>query len=257
MPTLGKSSGATILRPPGTELIRIVEYTNPEIVIPRMLQKYLQEIGFSSIYPNFKNVRISAVHPFALLLFQSWHGTKLDLSVFPSITITDSSDSETAPELTMRKTDYVLTDDMVYSILSQVDAGRLIISDENRTRLEAAVADGTTKITAVKYSNRYQHSVDMNIWSDNKDLTSLIYDFCKKFIEGNVVALHNEGLDVINPIAGRRSGDINVEFGHLLYGANLTVALTIETGSMIIDLAQGTIETINLDPNYSVEEGVR
>lgn len=244
-----KSSNAEIRRPAATQLIRIVEYTNPEKVFPKYLQQYFLEIGFSSLYPNFKNLRIGAVHPFALLLFQDVNGQKLDTGVFPSITVSDTSDTEIDDELGRGYNEFQIDSSGLAKILGAVDQGKLILSDENRTRLEAAVADGAT-VKAVKHNYRSGHNIDLNIWSENKDLTSLIYDLVKHWVIGNIQMLHDEGIDVVNTVSGRRSGDINVEFGRILYGANVTVPATIETANLLIDLPYGAIQTINNDSIY-------
>jgi hypothetical protein len=229
-----------------------MEYANPEIIIPRMLQDYFQEVGFSSLYPNFKTLRIGAVHPFALLLFQESLGQQLDISVFPSITVADSSDTEVFSELGRGYENYMVDSEQLTAMLGQAEAGNLIISDDNISRIKTIIAAGGS-ISGTKTSYRSQHSVDLNIWSDNKDITSIVYDFVKHFIIGNIQRLHNEvGLDIQNPISGRRSGDINVEFGHILYGANITLSLTIDTASMILDVPVQEVVTILEDPTYHV-----
>jgi len=252
MANVYKPSRAKIIRPAATRWIRIIEYANPEQILPPLMHEFFLELGYSSMYPNFKNLRIGAVHPFALLLFQEVMGvTKLDLSVFPSITISDSSDAEVYSELSRGYENYQLSAEHLAKIAGSASSGKLILSDENLLRLETAVAGGAT-INASKVSYRSNHNIDINIWSENKDLTSLIYDMVKHFIMGNINRLRIEGMDIQSPIGGRRSGDINVEFGRLLYGANVTVSAVIDTANMWVDVPIGEIATIITDPDYSV-----
>lgn len=255
MAQIFSTTGAQVLRPDENIPIRVVEYANPEVILPTMIQEYLLEVGFSNLYPNFKHINIGAVHPFAVLLLQTVNGTQLDLSVFPSITISDSSDSEVHSELGRGFENAMYTPSDLAQLLGQVTAGNLIMSDENVVRVQAEI-DAGTSIMYTKTAYKAQHSVDMNIWTENKDLTSMVYDLLKHFIMGNIAELHSYGYDMNNPISGRRSGDINVEFGRLLYGANITMSVTIDTASMVLDLPFGEIATITPDPTFYVEGGV-
>ncbi len=252
MGTIYKGSQATIVHPSATRTIRVVEYINPELVLPGLLQSYFLEVGFSSMYANFATLRIGAVHPFALLLYQSVKGVDLNTNVFPSITISDSSDTEVSDLLARGEDQFIMDASDVSRLIVFRDAGRILMSDDAVTRLEAATADDGTVVGHNK-DIRSRHSIDFNIWSDNKDMTSLIYDLTRHFIVSEILTLHNEhGIDIQDPITGRRSGDINVEFGKLLYGANLTVSATIETTNMIVDLPEEEIATINQDPTFQV-----
>ena len=95
MGTIYKPSRAEVVAATVTEKIVIAEYENPEVEISKLLQEYFQQIDFSTQYSKFGQVRIGTIHPFALLLFQAVTGKKINVDLFPSITIQDSSDSET------------------------------------------------------------------------------------------------------------------------------------------------------------------
>lgn len=240
MPELVKTSQAQILR----SLVRAIEYQNPEQILPNLLKEYFLEIGFDSMYPNFRGIRIGAVHPFALLLFQSVIGQSLDMNVFPSITVSDTSDTEIDDDLAKGAEDVVFGEDEVAHLLGYADSGQIIISDTGRTSLQNATVGGG-QVVGRKYDNRANHNVDLNIWGDNKDIVSLIYDLVRHYIVGNTAALHRIGLDVHSALTGRRSGDINVEFGTILYGANLTVPMVIHTANIIFDLGYEVIEEVD------------
>lgn len=252
MGVIHKGSQTTIVHPSATRTIRITEYVNPELILPDMLQQYFLEIGFSSMYPNFSTLRIGAVHPFALLLYQSVMGQDLSTNVFPSITVSDSSDSEVSDLLARGDETFVFSSDVVAGFELYRDLKQLLISDDGLTRLKSATAgDGT--VVGHKRDIRSRHTIDFNIWSDNKDMTSLIYDLVRHFVLSSINVLHDEkGIDVLDPISGRRSGDINVEFGKLLYGANISVSATISTANMIVDLPEEEIAVINQSPEYQV-----
>ncbi len=227
----------------------ILQYINPEIVFTKMLRDYFPKVDFATLYSKFGNVRIGTVHPFAMLLFQEAMNQKLNTNIFPSITISDSSDTETEDELARGLDEHILVEATVVSLEGYKEAGNLICSDQNMTRLKSAVQDGG-KVYARQSTFRATHNVDFNIWSDNKDITALLYDFIKLFIISHIDILHTSGLDCNGTISGRRSGDISIEFGKLLHGANVVVPCTIQESVMLIDLTAEIIGSINTRGNY-------
>lgn len=250
MGSIYKSSGAEIKAQSANIPFIILQYINPEIVFTKMLREYLLKVDFATMYPKFGNVRVGTVHPFAMLLFQEVLGQKLNTNIFPSVTISDSSDVETEDELARGLEEHILTEESVIALQGHKEAGNLICSDSNMTRLVAAVQGGG-KVYAKKFNIKVTHNVDFNIWSDNKDITSLLYDFVKLFIVSHIIALHNTfAVDCNGTISGRRSGDISVEFGKLLYGANITVPCTIQEGVMEVDLTSDIISTIRTQGDY-------
>lgn len=246
-----KTSKANVIKSAENSIVRILEYLNPEVIWPQLLRAYFLEVGWASMYPNFSTLRIGAVHPFALLLFQDVMGQQLDLSVFPAITITDSSDNEVYDTLARDANLHMYDGADIAKIKAGKESKQFLISDENMTKLETATAGGG-KIAGRRSSFRTNHTVDLTIWSDNKDLTSILYDAVKQFILSSMSLLHKSGFDIQNPVSGRRSGDINVEFGKLLYGSSVTVPAVIETSTMEFDVSTEAITTIAVNPEYHV-----
>lgn len=249
-----KVSGAQIIRPMETEIIQLVGYSNPEIILPNLIRDYFTRVGYMSMYPNFKTIRIGAIHPFAVLLYQEVSGQQLDVSLFPSITIADTSDSENYQTLSRDIRETTFNESDVANLKYEVQKKTILTSDENIARLELATANGAT-VPCKIHSYRANHNIDLNIWGDNKDMVSLIYDLLKHCIISNINELHNLGIDVEGAVTGRRSGDINVEFGKLLYGANVTIPATITTHSMYVDITSNEVKYINARGNYFTEGG--
>ena len=247
--SIHKTSSAYVIKSAENSIIRVLEYLNPEVFWPQLLRAYFLEVGWSSMYPNFSTLRIGAVHPFALLLFQDVMGQKLDLSIFPAITITDSNDSEVYDTLGRNVSMNMYDGADIAKIKAGKTSKQFLISDENMTKLETAVT-GDEKIAGKRTSFRANHTVDLTIWSDNKDLTSILYDAVKQFILASMSLLHKSGFDIQNPVSGRRSGDINVEFGKLLYGASVTVPTVIDISTMEFDVSTEAIVNIATDPEY-------
>ena len=229
----------------------VAELFNPETLLVEELTQWLQdEVKFSQIYANFGRLRVDPVHPFALLLLQEVLGEEVRLDMFPSITISDSSDSETAEMLGKNYQVYALQPADVALIREQADGGRLTVAESAMAAVEEAVND-KGYVAAEHWTYQSQHSLDFNIWSDNKTVTAAVYDLVKLFLVTNSARFHEHGLlDFQAGAGGRRSGDINVEFGKLLYGANVSATCTISLGVMRIDLDMELIEDIEPDPAY-------
>ena len=216
---------------------------NAEKVIVDLLRQYLQETDFSSVYPNF-GVRVGTVHPFAMLMYEDISGQKINVDVFPSITVSDSSESETNTVLSKGFEAVTLAEADVAKMISYKDRGELFCSDANMVRLQNAVKLGN--VYAELLTLRSLHNVDLNIWADNKDITSELYDITRMFVLSKIRDLHKRRVDVSGTLSGRRSGDINVEFGKILYGANVTAPFTAVESVMRVDLAINNISQLKL-----------
>ena len=243
------TSAATIIQSAASKSIIIVEYVNPERIFTPLLRDYLSNVGFADIYPNFGNVRVSGVHPFAMFLLATVQGTKIDLGILPAVTISDSSDGEDAPTLGRDFVGGTLGADDVARIKGFVQTGQLITSAQNIARLEVATQGGT-RIAFVKRTMISKHNVDFNTWADNKDVVSVLYDMIKLFIYNSLEIIGENGLSFLGGLTGRRSGDINMEFGRLLYGSNVTIPISIQSGVMTVDIPIELVDNIDVEPSY-------
>jgi len=246
---IAKPSNATIVRPSATHPIYATEYANPEEIMPAVIRDYLIGSGFNSMYPNFANVRVGATHPFAVLLYQEITNTKLDLDVFPSITVNDSDDSESDQFLSSNLQQAMFGVNEIAAIAGRAGSGALLISSSNLAALQTAVASGSTIATS-KLTIISGHTIDINIWADNKKVTRVLYDLVKHAIKENMDSLRTSGIDITGPVGGRPSGDVNLDFGSMLFGANVTVQATIITDHYTFDLPVGTITTIDTNPTF-------
>ena len=237
-------------------LIRIVEYNNPEVYfVPQIVDYFKNQIGQSSLLPNFTALRVGSVHPFALALFAQELGNKISADLFPSITVADTEDSED-PIMMGRDYDEVTLDvNAVSLIAASAQKGSLIISPANLTALQAAVQAAAGQTLVGRRAGYWAaHQVNMNIWGENRDVVVLIYDLLKHFIISNIQMFHEAGIDVQKGITGRRTGDINLDFSMLLYGANITVPCTIQTASMLVEVPYGYITSIDSAPTFFTTE---
>ena len=246
------NSGASFSNAQATKLIQVVEYRNPEIIIPPLIQWYFQELDIQNIHPNFPTIRVGNTHPFATLLYQDVYGQQLDLSVFPSVTVIDSSTSQTAMEIGNGTTHGVLYlndgSGIWQSFRAAIVSGQFLTSPTNLSLLDAAMAaNGFVTFISTRYVT--SSTIDCNIWSENKDLTSELYDIVKHYFIDNKIDLDvNQGLQLLEGLSGRRSGDINLDFGKLLFGANITIPMNIQHHSYSFDVTGGIINDIELAP---------
>jgi hypothetical protein len=242
-------SNATIIPSASTKKMVFVSYTNPEAVLPPLLSEWLAYLDFASIYPNFGTPKVGAVHPFAVFLLATVLGNKIDFGILPSITVADSSAGEDSPTLGKEYFAGTLGASDVAAMKGAWQTKRVMASSQNIARLEAATAGGVL----VAYTRRTfvsRHSIDFNFWSDNKDVTSMLYEAVLVFLYDNIERLGELGLNMMGGVTGRRSGDINMEFGRLLYGANITAPVNIARSVLSVDIPMDIIDNIELNPTY-------
>jgi len=224
---------------------------NPEVSLTKPLRDFLETMGYSNIFPNFDNIRVGTVHPFAILLAQEVLGNSQDVNVFPSITIADSSLEEDADVLGDGYQALTFTPEDIASLGGYRDAGEIFVSDDGWTKIQAKV-DEAGYIIGIKKRYHTMHSLDFNIWADNKAVTSFIFDAVSHFIIQKRIDVHNDhGID-LGRIGGRRSGDINLDFGMLLYGANLRVQSGMDHSAVLFDTSLNSIAEIDVKvyPQY-------
>ena len=201
-------------------VVRVFEHLSLEKLLIPDLKEWIESTGFANKYPNFGRVNIGTAHPFAILLFQSVLGRSDSpdtTNLFPSITVADSSGQEDGVVVGHNHFEGIFTDSDKTKLLASDD---LMYDVEKVKALSPPVPYEKQIIT----SNR---SIDFNIWGENHDLVSVIYDMVESFAVTNG--------DLFGTISGRRSGDMNVDFGKPLYGANVNVGMQTTRFVMAID----------------------
>ncbi len=249
---LGIPVQATIVAASGKLPVVVSAILDIETICVKSLNRFFLKSGFSEVYEYFGHVRVSTVHPFALFLFNEIENTAVDLSILPSVTITDSSDTEAMLLLGKEEVSIVLTEAVYQGLKALVAKGDLITSQSNLTKLKTALDAGLV-IEGVQKTYRANHIIDFNIWTDNKIMTGNIYDATKLFALNETVHLRENGIDLQGGITGRRSGDINIEFGKLLYGANLSVPCTATLN--VLEFTMESIPTeLLIEPTFHAGE---
>lgn len=248
--SINKASAAEVRETTANRIIRIIEIENPETVFVNYLADFFNEIGFSEMYPNFGTINIGVVHPFALLLFAESKGDKLDFNILPSITIVETSSTETDEMLGRDRTEIEVDAAFIEIVRSQIAKKEWFISDTGLAALETGTAGGES-LAGVMNTRIANNTYVFDIWSANKDVASLIYDLTDSFLADiNVEELHNKGID-LGTKSGKRSGDLNLDFGRILYGSSVSVQAKTRGTVMSINPVVDFIAEIIVDPDYS------
>jgi hypothetical protein len=244
------SSEAYIVDGTNNSPVIILNYANVETLIAKLLVKYFRDMDFPSIFNNFGNLNISNSHPFAAILYTELAGQEPQVnSMFPSITINDSSDSQDDIELGSAYEEFVLYEKDYLNIKNKVEQNLITCSDTGLERLRIHF-ENNNSAAAYKNTVRSKNQIDFNIWSENKEVTSFLYDTCKQFMYLYNKDLKKEGIKFMGNMSGRRSGDYNMDFGMLLYGANLTVPISYDQSGLVVDVKIHEIDSIEISPDF-------
>ena len=231
--------------------VYLLESENPEIRLAKTLRDFLAVVGFSSIFPNFNNIRVGTVHPFAILLAQDVLGEKQTVNIFPSITIVDSTMQEDAEVLGDEYISAMFSRERIAELDGYRQAKRVFVSDEGWEKVNSYLSENE-EIFGVTRQYHTQHTIDFNIWSGNKEVTSFLFDSVCHFVTQTRDELHlRYGLDMAG-IQGRRSGDINLDFGKILYGANVSMGMSFNQRATMFDVSVVDITSIDTQtlPQY-------
>ncbi len=240
--------------PSSSPNVVIYQYTNPEIVLTNLILEYLTKVGFNDLLPNYANVRVGAEHPFINFLYNDEQGLSYDFNLLPSITLTDSSGDETLDTLSVGFENEIVDTAYVDALNGGTfnpsnNQGFLVTSTQNIARLKSATANGTI-LSGKKRWMTQRHIIEMSIWAEDKNVSSLLYDAVNTFTLDYMDQLHLLGIDFAG-ISGKRSGDFNLDFGRLLYGSSVVMNAFVRVGVVEVDLETGVINSIKVNPTYT------
>lgn len=254
---LYKTTNAVIISSPNTRFAYLVDSENLETTISESVRGYLEALGYSELYPNFDNIRIGNVHPFAILLSQAVLGRTQSTNLFPSITVADSSTDETETVISDDYEALKFEAEHIAALEGYRLEKKIFISDPGWAMVKNKVTENGF-IIGVKRIYRTTHSLDLNIWTENKEVTGFLFDMMGHFVTQRRVDLHNNFDIDLGSINGRRTGDINLDFGMLLYGGNVSIRVNMKHSAVLFDTSVGTIASIDTTtlPEYFAIGGV-
>lgn len=207
-----------------------------EDIVIEECKKFLNEVRFAELFPNSPTVQVSSEHPFARLMDRAAGnpGHPYDGSMFPSITIVAGEDS---------KTDQLASTNRVVPV-SLTKAEIEDLSDSSMVAAPGALAWMTewTEENGTLYGHQStsfrSDRISFDIWSESIQLKNELHSLLIAFLTGpkrrEIESSH--GIRIFDrTIHGQRSGNYNMDFGQLLYGAHLDCVADYEVSTAIFD----------------------
>ncbi len=221
-----------------------------QIIINEVRSHFVNDLSFADLFENFKNIRISSVHPFVHLLNVEVNSAREEQDLFPSITIVDDNDQKN-PEIdtpTIIKDSIKITSAEVTDITN--DRDRYIISDADLAAIDTLV-EGANPVFASGIFQARRSSMVAEIWAENHTLKNRIYDLFRNFLLGPRRLTIKQSYDIIideKSVNGEKDGNYNFDFGRLIYGAIMRFSIDFEIAQFIIDSDtadfEGVIHTV-------------
>ncbi len=209
-----------------------------ELILVEQLRNHIfNEVRVGEIFEQFPNMRISSVHPFAYLLDQQINSVSLPADLFPSVTITDDSDTKDhqADMATLEEDNEVVAAD-VATIAIDDKAVKYIIAPVALAKLRELTATG--KAYATGATQRRRTSIVVEVWAQNQIVKNRIYDIVRNwFIGFGRFKLYQELEILIDEasISGQKSGNYNFDFGYMLHGSVLRFEVVHVLEQYVVD----------------------
>jgi len=205
-----------------------------EILIKELKQHLFEDVKFAEIFPNFGNARVSATHPFAFLLEQEINGDPIPVSLFPSVTLVNTSDIKN-PTLNIPalEENVIITPTEVADIENNKD--RYILSEQTLVALKELVK---TSLPATGFTNYRRANIVGEIWSENPVVKNKLYDLVVNFLIGQnrFTIRESYGITVVeDSVQGEKSGNYNYDFARMLFGAILRFNVDFITRQYVLD----------------------
>lgn len=188
-----------------------------DTVVAGLRAYFNDEIKVKQIFPNFGKIRISETHPFAVINSAVINGKKEPVGMFPSVTFA-IVDEPVGTQMVNLEAKPVIIDQ---EWLDEQDNNKLI-NQSQLTDLKTALAATTDQqLLGAIITDRVQSSSVYAMWSENKIVRSFLYNQVRAFI-----LTHRSlflGLDYENwTLSGTPAGLYNIDYGRILFGAELT-----------------------------------
>lgn len=200
------------------------------------LKTYFDQMRFGELYPNFPTIRITLEHPFAVM-WQQANGNSsntYDGSLFPSITLASGSDSKPGQLSGLNS-------------LESISVVKADITGLAATGLQAAPGaiewmteyfKTNTIIHGRQGTANKSDQVAIDIWSESIQLKNDIYGLLMMYLSGpkrSELELTHAITIFDGTVRGQRSGNYNMDFGQLLYGAHIDFQIDYRITQAILD----------------------
>lgn len=209
-------------------------------LIPAIADYFNTLVGIKTKFPNFGTVQVSETHPFAIINVALANGQKEPGNLFPSITVSAVDDAIGAALLNL-ETDIVEIDaDWLDDQL-----GNDLINDSEINTLKAIIATEHRNLFGVMTVDRYEQRLAYATWSEHREVRSYLYTHLRAFIMHNKDLFLSLGFENF-VLTGTPSGLYNLDFGRILYGAELTLTGQRHQANIMVDTAWVKIEEVDM-----------
>ena len=221
----------------------ITSYPPIEDILLGKFRSYLYEdVRFAQLYPNFGNVNVSLVHPFAYLNDQKINGTQVPVELFPSVTIISNTDNQ-AVEVPSFTESFQLTTEKLNLVKNDRDT--YIVSDQAVSDLETAIGAGD--VFGQGGGTRKRDEIALEVWAENIELKNKLYDLVMAFLTSpyRYELKSDHEIDIlIHTINGTRGGNYNFEFGRILFGGMIQFNADYPIALYVIDAELGAFSAV-------------
>ena len=216
-----------------------------EILIEELKVFLFEEMRFSKIYPNFGNVRVSGIHPFAHFFDHQINGNQVPVDLFPSIIVVADNDIK-VPQVDVPafSKDIKITASEIEDIVS--NRNLYIISDEDLAALQT-LTENNQFVWSKGSGTVKRATISIEVWCDNIKLKNRLYDLAEAFLSGPKRYEINEKYNikiVEESISGEKSGNYNFDFGKILYGGVIQFPVDYQINQYIVDEDIGTFDSV-------------
>lgn len=199
-------------------------------------------IRVQDMFPKFGTIRVDTTHPAAILNVALVDNKPVPGNLFPSITVNQVEDS-VGPQVLNLEREVVevnaawVTDQLANPLANQAQMATLLAYIQN-------LPVGKQKVYGYMTNDRISTRVLCAIWAENQAIRTFLYAHLRACLYMNKPLWESIGLQNW-VLAGTPSGLYNLDFGRVMYGAELSLTADRYMTYVHIDTSWTAIEDVN------------
>ena len=210
---------------------------DPEEIIVENLKKFMiQDARSAELWGgNYKNIRISSIHPFAELISENVNEIPVKGVLFPSITIVED-DSGKEVNAGVEESNIKIYKEDITEVVD--NKKKYLISQETINALNILLPNANSYVFAKEYTTIITARISVEIWSDNPIHKNNIFQLMQIYFLGIGMKILNSDWSLKidqSSFSGSKSGNYNYDFGKTLYGASITFSIDYPLTQWVID----------------------
>jgi hypothetical protein len=232
---------------------RLIE-TYPQVeqsIIDALVLYFHDQVKIQEIFPNFGALRIDETHPAAILNVAEISGKPAPGNIFPSITVNTVEDSLTTPLLNYERNIVEITEQWALEQLTNP-----MVLKSQAQALYDYIHTATDKVFGVANIDRIHERLLFAIWSENRTVLKTIYAHLRAFVHQSRTLFEDLGLQNIS-MSGTPAGLYNLDWGKLLYGAELSADVDRQQTYVYVNTAWASIKDVQMsmaEVDYMLKE---